>query len=38
MWPWWIDVMLTAGAVGVAAYALVLLKFNRLTRGLNNLD
>ena len=38
MWPWWIDIMLTAGAVSVVAYALVLLKFNRLTRGLNNLD
>lgn len=38
MWPWWIGVMLTTGAIGVVAYALVLLKFNRLTRGLNNLD
>jgi len=35
MWPWWIDVVLSAGGVAFVGLAVALLAVNRLTRGMN---
>jgi hypothetical protein len=35
MWPWWIDVLLSAGGVAIVCLAVALLAINRLTRGMN---
>jgi hypothetical protein len=35
MWPWWIDVMLSAGGVAAVGLAVTLLIINRYTRGMN---
>ena len=35
MWPWWIDVMLSAGGVATVGLAVTWLIINHYTRGMN---
>jgi hypothetical protein len=35
MWPWWIDVMLSAGGVAVVGFAVTWLIINHYARGMN---